>query len=150
VLRERVWRAARLQGFRERLLLVAVLAVAPAVPLLMRLPLPKVERLLTARRPRRMRSRRRLPAERVAAVVEAAQALAHPMVRRGCLTRGISLFWLLRDRDGDLRLCFGMGGPNDGNFGHCWLERGGEPHLERVDPRSRFPEQCSIPLRPAQ
>jgi hypothetical protein len=150
VLRDRAWPVARLHGAGERVLLLAVLVAAPAVPLLMRLPLPAVERLLTARRPRGPRRGRRLPAERVAAVVEAAQALAHPVVRRGCLTRGVSLFWLLRDRDrdGDLRLCFGIGGPADDFSGHCWLERDGELHLERVDPRARFPKQYTIPFAP--
>lgn len=133
----------RLHGVREPLLLVGVLVVAPVVPALMRLPLPKVDRVL---RVLRGRGPRRLPEERVAAVVEVAQQMAHPVVRRGCLTRGVSLYWLLRERDYDLRLCFGIGGPVDDFYGHCWLERDGEPYLEKIDPRERFPTQFALPL----
>ncbi len=87
--------------------------------------------------------------ESLADVVEAAQAFAHPIVRRGCLTRGLSLFWLVEDRVGELRLCFGIGGPADDFYGHCWLERKGVPFLEKVDPRERFPAQLALPLTPA-
>ncbi len=120
---------------REALLLARVLVLAPLVPLLMRLPLPVVDRLL-----RRKRSTR-IEDARAAALVERAQRHAHPLVRRGCLTRGVTLFWLLDD----VRLCFGLGGPAD-DFGHCWLERDGAPYLERVDPRERFPALLSLPL----
>ncbi len=137
---ERVRALRRLHGARESLLLAGVLVMAPVVPALMRLPMPTVDRLLRRTRPR---SPRRLSDERVAAVVEVAQQFAHPVVRRGCLTRGVSLFWLL---GGDLRLCFGIGGADDDFSGHCWLERDGEPHLEKVDPRERFPPQFELPL----
>jgi hypothetical protein len=134
-----------LRGSQERLLFVQVLGGASVVPVLMRLPLPTVERMLTARR--RSRAGRGLAPERVAAVVDLAQRFGHPVVRAGCLTRGVSLFWLLRDpgRDGGLRLCFGLGGARDGFGGHCWLERDQRPYLERVDVRLRFPVQFAIP-----
>jgi hypothetical protein len=137
---DRVRALRRLRGARESLLLVGVLVVAPVVPALMRLPVPVVDRVLRRTRPP---GRRRLSEERVAAVVEIAQQFAHPVVRRGCLTRGVSLFWLL---GGDLRLCFGIGGAADDFSGHCWLERDGEPFLEKVDPRERFPTQFALPL----
>ncbi len=137
---DRVRALRRLHGARESLLLAGVLAAAPVVPALMRLPMPTVDGIL--RRTRR-RGPRRLPDERVAAVVEVAQQLAHPVVRRGCVTRGVSLYWLLGN---DLRLCFGIGGPADDYFGHCWLERDGEPYLEKEDPRERFPAQFALPL----
>lgn len=144
MVRDRAWPVVRLRGLRERILLARVLVLAPVVPVLMRLPLPLVDRLLTSW-PRGGRALG-LDADRVAAVVEAAQQAAHPLVRRGCLTRGVTLFWLLRGREEGLRLVFGIGGPADGYSGHCWLERRGELCLERVDPRQRFPEQYAIPL----
>jgi hypothetical protein len=143
---ERVRALRRLHGAREALLLAGVLVAAPLVPALMRLPLPKVDRIL--KRVRGARAPEQLSDERVAAVVDAAQQFAHPVVRRGCLTRGVSLFVLLRERAGheDLRLCFGIGGPADDFYGHCWLEHHGEPHLEKEDPRERFPAQFALPL----
>lgn len=142
-MRDRLAVLRRLRGPGEWLLLVEVLAVAPLVPLLMRLPLPRVGRLLVHRRPP---VARRLAAERVVVVVEAAQRLAHPVVRRGCLTRGIVLFGLLHDRPGDVRLRFGLGGPDDEHFGHCWLERDGVPFLEPLDgPAERFPPVLAFP-----
>jgi len=141
--RERAAALRRLRGRGEVRLLAAVLAGAPLVPALMRLPLPVLGRLLCARP---ACPRRTLAPERVAAVVEVAQTVAHPVVRRGCMTRGVALFWLLRRSGGDLRLCFGLGGPEDGFAGHCWLEHGGEPFLERVDPRGRFPVQFAVPV----
>ena len=143
-MRERLRALRVLHGPRELALLGQVLVAAPWVPLLMRRPLPQVDRAL--RRARRPRTR--LADERVAAVVEAAQGLAHPLVRRGCLTRGVSLFWLLGEGGDRLRLCFGIGGPADDFFGHCWLEHAGSPRLEREDPRTRFPAQVVLPLRP--
>ena len=142
---DRVRALRRLHGVREALMFTAVLVAAPVVPALMRLPLPRVDKVL--KRVRGTRAPRQLSDERVATVVEAAQQFAHPVVRRGCLTRGVSLFVLLRDRtDDDLRLCFGIGGPADDFYGHCWLERHGEPHLEKEDPRDRFPAQFALPL----
>lgn len=137
---ERVRALRRVRGPRETLLLAGVLVAAPVVPALMRLPIPAVDRVLRARRRRVPRS---LPDERVAMVVETAQFFAHPIVRRGCVTRGVSLYWLL---GGDLRLCFGIGGAADDFYGHCWLERDGEPYLEKADPRERFPPQFALPL----
>jgi hypothetical protein len=133
----------RLRGPREALLFAGLLVVAPLVPALLRLPMPTVDRVLL-RLPGR--APRRLSNERVAAVLETAQLFAHPIVRRGCLTRGVTLYWLLRPREDDLRLCFGIGGPADDFSGPCWLERHGEPYLEKVDPRERFPEQFALPL----
>jgi hypothetical protein len=143
-LRSRLRALAALRGWRELWLFVRVLIVAPFVPLVLRLPLPVVDWIVTrARRP----VARGLAPQRVAAVVGAAQTFAHPVVRRGCLTRGLTLYWLLPEPGSELRLCFGLGGPADDFAGHCWIERAGEPYLEKEDPRQRFPEQFAIPMR---
>ncbi len=130
---DRVRALRRLHGARESLLLAGVLVVgadragADAAA--------DADGRPRAAPPAAGAAPRRLPDERVAAVVEVAQQLAHPVVRRGCVTRGVSLYWLL-GRD-DLRLCFGIGGPADDFFGHCWLERDGEPL-----PRERRPARA--------
>jgi hypothetical protein len=146
VLRSRLSALRQLRGRRELWLFGRVLVVAPITPALLRLSLPTISDVLTARLGH---VRHGVQPERAAAVVEAAQAFAHPLVRRGCLTRGLTLFWLLRAPGHDLRLCFGLGSVNDGFTGHCWLERAGEPYLERADPRERFPEHYAIPRRDA-
>jgi Transglutaminase-like superfamily len=143
-MRRRLAPLRRLRGRRELWLFVRVLAVAPFFQLLLRLPLPVVDQIIAKmRRP----APQGLEPQRVAAVVGAAQTFAHPVVRHGCLTRGLTLYWLLAEPSSDLRLCFGLGGPADDFTGHCWIERAGEPYLETEDPRERFPEQFAIPMR---
>jgi hypothetical protein len=80
-----------------------------------------------------------------------APRIARPLVRTGCLTRGITLFWFLRRSGLDVELRFGIdAGDTDPVDGHCWLTLGGEPYLERRDPRPRFSELYRLPLaRPA-
>jgi hypothetical protein len=136
-----------LRGAREAVLFAYVSAFASTVPLLMRLPLPRLAALLT-RRP----ARRRQPAaavQRLDALVALAQGVA-PCVRGGCLTRGVTLFWFLRRAGVDVQLCFGLD-PAAGDAaaaadGHCWLVHDGEPFLERADPRTRFAETFRLPV----
>jgi hypothetical protein len=127
---------------RRPLLALRVLGVAVLVPLLMRLPLPRLARLLEPRRPR--------PADPELAAwlerrVDGVIAAGHPIVRPGCLTRGVTYFFFLRRAGVDVRLQFGMGTPEGSHEGHCWLVRDGEPYLERVDPRPIFTETYAIP-----
>lgn len=79
--------------------------------------------------------------ERWVACVEAALAFGGPLVRPGCLVRGLTLFLLLRRAGVPVSLCFGIP-RRDGAWtteaGHCWLEREGEPWAERKDPRPSF------------
>lgn len=134
-----------LRGPREAVLFARICVFAAMAPLLMRLPLPRLAALL-ARAPRRRSPP--VPADRLAVLVGIAPRVAHPLVRSGCLTRGLTLFWFLR-RDGvDVDLRFGLD-PEDaarGVDGHCWLTLDGEPYLEKVDPRPRFAEIYRIPL----
>jgi len=124
-----------------------VVAVGVAVPLVVRLPLPRQAALLsrTARGGGSHRRRSHLEPERTARCVDIAQRVAAPLVRRGCLIRAISLYWFLGPHDADIELCFGVGRV-DGQFsGHCWLTRSGEPYLERTDPREWFDVVYRIP-----
>jgi hypothetical protein len=66
--------------------------------------------------------------------------VGRPLVRRGCLTRGLTLYYCLRRAGVSVALCFGMGqtSTGDGFDGHCWLELDGKPYLEARDPRSYY------------
>jgi hypothetical protein len=71
-----------------------------------------------------------------------------PLVRPGCLTRGITGYYILRRAGLDVALCFGMGpvrGPDV--IGHCWLVLDGEPVLEAVDPRPAYTEMMRLSSR---
>src|SRR4051794_17680964 len=127
---------------RRPLLALRVLAFAAAVPLLMPLPLPRLACLLEPRRPRPEDPQR---AAWLARRVDTVIAAGHPVVRRGCLTRGVTHFFFLRRAGVDVALQFGMGTPAGQPEGHCWLVRDGEPYLERVDPRPLFVETYRIP-----
>ena len=122
-----------------------VCAFATAVPVLMRLPLPRVGAVLTRRPPGWRPSSSEI--ERLERVVALAPRVAGPFVRPGCLTRGVTLFWFSRRAGLDVELRFGLD-PRDAadTDGHCWLSIDGEPFLEKRDPRPRFAELYRLPL----
>jgi hypothetical protein len=99
--------------------------------LLVRLPLPRLAAVLSP--PRRKAQSVTFPAveaERILRCVESSQQVGSPLVRRGCLTRGITLYWFLHRAGADVSLCFGLGRVGEGLTGHCWLIRDGQPYLE--------------------
>ncbi len=127
------------------MLFARVGAFAAAVPLLMRLPLPRVAGLLThaPRRPPPSAAE----VERLERLIALAPRVARPLVRPGCLTRGVTLFWYLRRAGLDVELRFGLEPAHDSDTdGHCWLALDGEPFLEKRDPRPRFTELYRLPL----
>ena len=78
------------------------------------------------------------PEERVRKItgyVELAIRRGAPLVRRGCLTRGLTRYYFLRRAGMDIALSFGMGHLDKGFMGHCWLVKDGEPFLEAEDPQ---------------
>jgi hypothetical protein len=135
----------QLRGPREIALFAYLSAFAGTVPLLMRLPLPRVAALLT----RSPAPAQASPAtiQRLERLVALAPRVGHPFVRPGCLTRGVTLFWFLRRAGLDVELCFGLDAARpDRPDGHCWLLLDGEPFLEASDPRPRFAELYRLPL----
>jgi hypothetical protein len=122
-----------------------IAAFGAAVPLLLRLGLVRLERILEPRRHPRSGDPARIHA--VAHRVDWVLRRARPLVRPGCLTRGLTLFYFLRREGADVSLAFGMGKPGDDFAGHCWLVKDDEPFLERTDPRHEFPEIMRIPRR---
>jgi hypothetical protein len=82
--------------------------------------------------------------KQITGYVEKAIREGRPLVRPGCLTRGVTRYYFFR-RDGmDVSLCFGMG-EIDGEFvGHCWLVKDGVPFLEARDPRPWYSEMYRL------
>jgi Transglutaminase-like superfamily len=133
--------------FSRAFLFLRVFAVAAAVPYLLRL---KISRVASAIEPGTDPSP--APEERVHKItkyVETAIRLGSPLVRPGCLTRGVTRYYFLRRCGMDVALCFGMGRHERFNrefMGHCWLVKDGEPFLELEDPRPLYAEMYRISL----
>lgn len=136
-IKARVVAASELRDGAEVLLFARVMTFAAVVPLLMRFPLPRVAGWLDRPPPPRRPSDREI--ERLARVVRLGPRVAAPIVRPGCLTRGVTLFWFLRRSGLGVELRFGVD-PGAEADGHCWLTLEGEPFLEERDPRPRFTE----------
>jgi len=119
-----------------------VLFFAATVPFLLRLKLSRVEALL---KPRILSSADRDRVEQITEYVEMAIREGRPLVRPGCLTRGVTRYYFFR-RDGmDVSLCFGMGQIKGEFVGHCWLVKDGVPFMETRDPRLLYTEMYRIP-----
>ena len=125
------------------ILLPQVFLVAAAVPVLLRLRLARLQRLLG-----RVPLGRHADAARIQAILRCTTIVlrrGHPLIRRGCLTRGVTLYYFLRRAGLEVDLCFGAG-YLDGEFAaHCWLERDREPFQETADPRKIFAEMYRLP-----
>ncbi len=127
------------------MLAIRIAVFAATVPVLMRLPLPRVATLIT----RPPRPRRPAPGEieRLDRLMTLVPRIVHPLVRTGCLTRGVTLFWFIRRAGLEVELRFGIDpGHQEPSDGHCWLALNGEPFLEQRDPRPRFAEIYRLPL----
>ena len=131
----------RPRSISNAILFLQVLLFASAVPLLLCLKLHRLAAILDFRTP--SASPNAADVERIAACVERAIHKGRPLVRSGCLTRGLTRYYFLRRAGLHVSLCFGMSEA----VGHCWLERNGEPFLEPSDPRKRFLVMYRIPNR---
>lgn len=131
------------RGPADALLLLRVTGVAALVPAAMRLPLPKLTALI---RPRR-RPRRPAPpgyVERVVAAVDAARIAGYPVVRQGCLTRAVTLYWFLARAGVPVELRFGIARTAEAD-GHAWLAVDGAAYLEKTDPAPQFTVTYRVP-----
>jgi len=122
-------------------LFIQVLLFAAAVPFLLRLKLSRVQTLLEPRIPS---SADRERIERITGYVEMAIRAGRPLVRPGCLTRGVTRYYFFRRNGLDVSLCFGMGKEKEEFVGHCWLVKDGVPYLEARDPRPLYAEMYRI------
>jgi hypothetical protein len=129
---------------RDLLLVPRIAGFSVLVPLLMRLPLDRLDRLLEpARRPAAPGVDR---ARWLAALVDVVLSAERRYLRLSCLTRGLTRYYLLRRAGVDVSLCFGIGEQDGGTLaGHCWLVVQDEPFLEARDPRPMFTEFYRFP-----
>ena len=121
-----------------------VLLLGLAAPLLLRRKPERLAEWLEAATAATVRHEP-LTAEELARRVDFWLRAAWPLVRHGCLTRGITQLYVLRRAGFPVSLRFGMG-EIEGRFeGHCWLVLDGEPFAEKRDPRSIYTETWRIP-----
>jgi hypothetical protein len=118
-----------------------VLLFAAAVPFLLRLKLSRVQTLLEPRIPSPPDQKR---IEQITGYVEQAIRSGRPLVRPGCLTRGVTRYYFFRRNGQNVSLCFGMGHVEEKFVGHCWLVKDGVPFLEPRDPRPLYAEMYRI------
>jgi hypothetical protein len=127
-----------------------MIAFGSCVPLLLRLPLDRMATVLT--RPPAAVSIEPGAIDRQERLLALAVRVAHPLVRTGCLTRGLTLYWFLRRAGLDVDLRFGIDpGEQAAGDAHCWLTLDGEPINEKRDPRVHYLETYRLPReRPAR
>ncbi len=123
-------------------LFLRIFTFAAAVPYLLRLKLSRVAGLLELGADSFVTHEEHV--KKIAAYVELAIGRGRPIVRPGCLTRGLTRYYFLRRAGMNVTLCFGMGRIGGKFIGHCWLMRDGEPFLEVEDPRLRYVEVYRI------
>lgn len=134
----------------SRLSSTRVLLFAAAVPLLLRLVgIDRLSRWLEPAAPPRIPRPGHRAAEDLVRRIDGLLRLGWPVVRRGCLVRGLTLYRFLREAGFNVTLCFGMGRPDgvDDFTGHCWVELGGRALAEKREPRPIYTETFRI--RPA-
>jgi hypothetical protein len=112
--------------------------------MLMRFPLDRVARWITPSGDADPELSRAEVVELVR-IVDGWLARSRPLVRPGCVTRGVTLYRFLRRAHAQVSLRFGIGTVNGAIEGHCWIVYGGEPLCERRDPRDVFTETWAIP-----
>jgi hypothetical protein len=147
--RAKIWSSLPDLGrrLRDGALVVRVAGVAASVPLLMRLPLSRLERLLEPRAARGPSSAAHQA--RVLRLVNTVLEVGRPVLRTTCLTRGITRYYFFKRAGIDVALVFGIGQPTPGPLaGHCWLVKDDEPFLEVRDPRPVFTETYRLEPRP--
>jgi len=125
------------------LLFLRIFFFATAVPALLRLKMSTLQSMLEPRHAPLMRTPARI--QKTVSYVDWALQLGRPLIRSGCLTRGLTLYYFLRRVGLDVTLCFGATKAEDRIDAHCWLVKDGKPFLETKDPRLLFVKVYSLP-----
>lgn len=120
----------------DAFLFLRIFAFALIVPLLLHVKPNRLEAVLAAKRTGTRPNP--VTTQKITSYVDGALRLGHPLLRRGCLTRTLTLYYFLIRSGLDLQVSFGMGKIQGAFLGHCWLEQDGEPFLEKQDPRPLF------------
>lgn len=134
----------KIQSLSDLVLFLQILAFAAIVPYLLRLKLPRLARVLEWGKHPCSSSAAQDRMKKIACYVERSIQRGRPLVRAGCLTRGLTRYYFFRREGLDVALCFGMGRRDHEFTGHCWLVRNGEPFLEIEDPRPIYVETYRI------
>lgn len=131
--------------WHEAVLVAHMGLVAALVPFLVRSDLRRLQGLLEPRRPAAASATVDEEAAAIAWRVDQVIRNGWPLVRPGCLTRGITSYYFLRRSGADVELCFGVGATHSpGRPGHCWIASKGRPLLEVVDPRILYREVARL------
>jgi hypothetical protein len=128
----------------KAVLFLRVFLFAAAVPFLLRLKIARVAAVLEpGQEPHAVDPDL---VKKILAYVESVIQRGRPLIRPGCLTRGLTRYYFLRRAGLDVSLHFGMShaGNRKEFVGHCWLVRQGQPYLEKEDPRPLYVEMYHI------
>ena len=119
------------------LLILRIVLVAAVAPLLVRLDLPRLKKLIEPTRVRKSPSTEIV--NRIVRYTDLVLSGRVPFVRKDCFRRAIILYYFLRREGLELDLRFGITEPGESvSEGHCWLVKDELPYLEDRDPMSRF------------
>ena len=127
------------------ILFARIFLFAATVPLLFRLKLVTLERFVAPKISSVVANQETI--EKIINYVELARQTGYPLVRRRCLTRGLTLYYFLSRAGLNVELCFGMGDAQNQFLGHCWLTKEEVPFLEAEDPRPKYTIMHRFPSR---
>lgn len=85
---------------------------------------------------------------RITRCVDAGLSRTRRLWASDCLTRGLTLWYFLREAGADATVVFGIGAVKDRMEGHCWVELDGRAWAERRDPYETFVETWRFPSAP--
>lgn len=134
---------ARLNSVQDWWLFFQLFFFALFVPLIMLIGVKRLSPLLS-----RVGSGSSSPdyIKRVIAFTDLAMEFGTPLVRKRCLTRGITLYYFLRRAGIPVALYFGVAPEEQLLKGHCWLVENGQPFAEHIDPRTVYTHVWSLPI----
>jgi hypothetical protein len=142
---DRVHALRRLDGPADLLLMLRILLYAAAVPAFTLTRITSWERFAGGRRASGNSAAPEV-IKKTVDFVDAALIAFRPLVRGGCLVRGLTLYHFLTKDGVDVSLRFGFVRVDGSVTGHCWLVRDGRPFLEPDRPSIAYTETFQLPV----
>jgi hypothetical protein len=142
---DRVRALRQLDSPPDLLLILRILFYAAAVPTLTLSRLTSWERFAGGGRLTRTEGAPEV-VKKTVAYFDAVLIAFRPVVRGGCLVRGLTLYHFLRNEGVDVTLRFGFVQVDDSFTGHCWLVKDGRPYLEPNRPDIAYTETFQLPV----